>query len=61
MKLTEEQVQMLIDCIDLRVMDLLVTERAFMVKGNYDESHTIRAFREELEEVKGILEGKENG
>ena len=61
MKLTEEQVQMLIDCIDLRVMDLLVTEKAFMIKGNYDESHTIRAFREGLEEIKGVLEGQENG
>lgn len=61
MKLTEEQVQMLIDCIDLRVMDLLVTERTFMIKGNYDESHTVRVFREELEEIKGVLEGQENG
>ena len=56
MKLTEEQMQKLIDCIDLRIFDLLITERTFMMNGNYDESHAIKVFREELETVKAVLE-----
>lgn len=56
MKLTEGQMQKLIDCIDLRIMDLLITERTLMMSGDYDESHAIRVFREELETVKEILE-----
>lgn len=60
MKLTEEQMQKLIDCIDVRLMDLLITERRLMMNGNYDDSRAIRLFREELETVKKILEDRDN-
>lgn len=54
--MTREQTQMLIDCIDLRVMDLLVTERSLMMRDSYNESHAIMILREELEEIKQVLE-----
>ena len=56
MKLTEEQMQKLIDCIDVRIFDLLITEKTLMMNGSYDDSHAVRVFREELETVKKILE-----
>lgn len=54
--MTREQTQTLVDCIDLRLMDLLLTERSLMVRDSYNESHVIMVLREELEEIKRVLE-----
>lgn len=54
--MTKEQTQMLVDCIDLRLMDLLLTERSLMTRDSYNESHAIMVLREELEEIKQVLE-----
>lgn len=54
--MTREQTQILVDCIDLRLMDLLLTERSLMMRDSYNESHAIMILREELEEIKQVLE-----
>lgn len=54
--MTREQTQTLVDCIDLRLMDLLLTERSLMMRDSYNESHAIMVLREELEEIKRVLE-----
>lgn len=61
MTFTSEQALILLDCVDVRVTSLLLTERALIIVEEYEAARKVRILRDKVSDIKHMLEEIANG